>query len=59
MKPLEQEKNNEIDIMLRFSNLTIKTAVAIRSEAMEADTIFKNGVNLKSLTSRENKLMSV
>ena len=51
--------------MLQFSDLTIETAVANRSEAMktavanqggamEADTISKNGTSSKSLMSRIN-----
>ena len=39
--------------MLQFSDLTIETAVANHSGAMEADTISKNGRNLKSHTSRK------
>ena len=42
--------------MLQFSNLTIGRAVANQSEAMEADTISKNGRSLKSHTSRRNFL---
>ena len=40
--------------MLQFSDLTIEAAVANRSEAMEADTISKNGRSLKSQMSRIN-----
>lgn len=35
-------------------NLTIETAVANQSGAMEADTISKNGRNLKSQMSKSN-----
>jgi len=38
--------------MLYQSKFSIETAVANCSGAMEADTISKNGVSLKSLTSR-------
>jgi len=41
--------------MFKFSNLTIKTAVANRSEAME-DTISKNWRSSKSHMSRGNIL---
>jgi len=41
--------------MLQFNNLTIKTAVAIYSEAMESRDHF-NGAKLKSHTSRGNLL---
>ena len=40
--------------MLQNSNLTIGTAVANQSGAMEADTISKNGRSSKSHTSRKN-----
>ena len=43
--------------MLQDSNLTIGTAVANQSGAMEADTISKNGRSLKSHTSRGNFLI--
>jgi len=52
IKPLEQEKN-KIN-MLQFRNLTIGTAVANQSGAMEADTISKNGRSLKSQMSKKN-----
>jgi len=42
--------------MFKFSDLTIGVAVANRSEAMEAETISKNGRNLKSQKSRKNFL---
>jgi len=38
--------------MVQFSNLTIGAAVVNQNEAMEAETISKNGRNLKSHTSR-------
>ena len=41
--------------MLQLSNLTIETAVANQSEAMEAETISKNGRSSKSLMSRGSK----
>ena len=50
MKPLEQEIF--LVKMLYKSNFSIKTAVAIQSGAMEADTISKNGRSLKSQISR-------
>ena len=53
MKPLEQEKN-KINMLIN-RNLTIGTAVANQSGAMEADTISKNGRSSKSHTSRRNK----
>ena len=53
VKPLEQEKQ-KIKFMLQFSDLTIGTAVANQSGAMEADTISKNGRSLKSQMSRGN-----
>jgi len=40
--------------MLQFSDLTIETAVANRSGAMETETISRNGRNSKSQMSREN-----
>jgi len=40
--------------MLQFSDLTIETAVANQSGAMEADTISKNGQSSKSQMSRGN-----
>ena len=40
--------------MLQFSNLTIEAAVVNHNEAMEADTISKNGRSLKSQMSRGN-----
>ena len=39
--------------MFKFSYLTIETAVANRSEAMEARDHFKNGASSKSLMSRK------
>ena len=39
-----------------MSRLTVKTAIANQSEAMEADTISKNGQSLKSQTSKGNFL---
>ena len=48
--------------MLQSSNLTIETAVANQSEAMEADTITKNGGSSKSQMSRyrkQRKIISV
>ena len=40
--------------MVQFSDLTIETAVANQGGAMEAETISKNGRNLKIHTSRGN-----
>jgi len=40
--------------MIQYRNLTIEKAVANQSGAMEADTISKNGRNLKSQKSRVN-----
>jgi hypothetical protein len=40
--------------MLQFSDLTIETAVASQSGAMEADTISINGRKQKSQMSRYN-----
>jgi len=57
VKPLEQEEN--FLTMLHKSNFLIETAVASCSEAMEADTISKNGRGLKSLMSRGNKFLFV
>jgi len=45
--------------MLQFSNLTIETAVANQSGAMEADTISKNGRSLKSHTSKKNNFVKM
>jgi len=42
--------------MLNSSKLTIRTAIANQSEAMEAETILKNEWSLKSLMSRGNFL---
>jgi len=42
--------------MLQNSNLTIGTAVANQSVAMEADTISKNGRSLKSQMSKNNTI---
>ena len=38
--------------MLQFSDLTIEKAVANQSEAMEADTISKNGCSSKNITNK-------
>ena len=43
--------------MLQLSDLTIKLSVTNHSEAMEADTILKNGRNLKKRISKENFLL--
>jgi len=43
--------------MLQFSDLTIETAVANRSEAMDARDHFKNGASSKSHTSRGSFLL--
>jgi len=40
--------------MLKFSDLTIKSAVAYHSGAMESRDHLKNGASLKSHTSKEN-----
>ena len=40
--------------MVQFSNLTIRAAVVNQNEAMETDTISKNGRSSKSHTSRGN-----
>ena len=45
--------------MLNFSILKNKLAVTHRSEAMEADTISKNGRSLKSQMSRENSFLMI
>jgi len=45
--------------MLQFSDLTIETAIANRSEAMETRDHFNNGASSKSLTSRCNLFMIV
>ena len=45
--------------MLQFSNLTIETAVANQSGAMEADTILTNGRSSKSQTSRGNIIINM
>jgi len=52
VKPLEQGEN-KIN-MVQNCNLTIGTAIANRSGAMEADTISKNGRSSKSQMSRIN-----
>ena len=43
--------------MLSNSNFSIEAAVANRSEAIEAETISKNGRNPKSQMSRENLMI--
>jgi len=45
--------------MFYKSNFSIEEAVANQSEAMEADTISKNGQNLKSQMSRGNQILFV
>ena len=45
--------------MFKFSDLTIETAVANRSEAMEARDHFKNGASPKSHKSRGNFLIVI
>ena len=45
--------------MFKFRELTIETAVANQSGAMEADTISKNGASSKSHTSRRNNILVI
>jgi len=45
--------------MLQFSDLTIETAVANRSGAMETRDHFKNGASSKSQMSRENLIIFI
>ena len=44
--------------MFQYSDLTIEAPVANKGEAMETDTIPKNGQSSKSQMSRNNNLLS-
>jgi len=53
VKPLEQEKT--FNKMSNKSNFSIGVVVANQSEAMEADTISKNGLSLTSHMSQNKR----